>query len=398
MTHFSTPIPVEHYQQLIEISLDLASTLDLKTLLHRINALALDLTDAEASAIYFFDERHQNLSLAVTDSPQTQTALENNHAEMETALRQVAQCPQALMLAAGNNPPIENCPVEIPANLPAHSLMAAPMSARGKVIGVLLVINKRSDIFTQADLGKLQVLSAQGAVAIENSRLFQQADLISDFVHELRTPLSSINTLNELLQREDITLEQRMQLRKLMTNEIQRLKDLTNNFLDLTRLESGRLNFHLTSFHLTDLIQECCNFLKPRMLENDLTCSLELATGQPELSADLNKIKQVLLNLIGNAIRYNRRGGRVLIKAWAEADGLCVSVTDTGIGIPADELPRISERFFRASNAEKHIPGTGLGMCITRQIIEGHQGWLKIESELNVGSTFTFMLPLRSRL
>lgn len=391
MVHFSTPIPLEHYERLMEISLDLASTLDLTALLNRINCLALELSDAEAASIYFFDDRKNELTLAVTDSLETEEMITQNKTVLEAHILQAIQSRQALMIPDGSS---EKPVVEIPEQPAAHSMLVTPMIAKGKVIGVLAAFNKRTDIFTQADLGKLQVLSAQAAVALENARLFQQVDLISDFVHELRTPLTSINTINELIQREDITPEQRKQFSELLQGEIQRLKDLTNNFLDYSRLESGRLTFHSSLFSAVDLIRVCCEFVRPRFIEKDLTCSLDIAADLPMIEADRDKIKQVLLNLIGNAIKYNRPGGKVAIKAWADLAYLYISVADTGIGIPPEELQHVSERFYRASNAEKNSLGTGLGISICKQIIEGHRGSLTIESQLGTGSLFTFSLPL----
>lgn len=391
MVHFSTPIPLEHYERLMEISLDLASTLDLTTLLNRINSLAMELSEAESAAIYFFDDRKDQLTLAVTDRPETERLITQNKAVLETCILKAIQTRQAMMIPDSST----ERPLTQASDQPAaYSLMVTPMMAKGKVIGVLVAFNKRADVFTPADLEKFQVLSAQAAVAIENARLFQQVDLISDFVHELRTPLTSINTINELIQRNDITREQRKQFSELLQSEIQRLKDLTNNFLDYSRLESGRLTYHPSKFSAVDLIRESCEFIRPRFVERNLSCSLDFAEDLPLVEADHDKIKQVLLNLIGNAIKYNRPKGQVTIKAWADLAHLYISVADTGIGIPPEEIQHISERFYRASNAEKNSPGTGLGISICKQIIEGHRGSLTIESQLGSGSLFTFSLPL----
>ncbi len=375
----------------MEISLDLTSTLDLTTLLNRINCLALELSDAEAASIYFFDERKNELTLAVTDGPETEKLITQNKAALEARILQAVQNRQALMIPDGC---IEKPFVQLVEQPAAHSIMVTPMMAKGKVIGVLAAFNKRTDIFTEADLGKFQVLSAQAAVAIENARLFHQVDLISDFVHELRTPLTSINTINELIRREDITQEQRTQFSELLQGEIQRLKDLTNNFLDYSRLESGRLTYHPSQFSVADLIRVCCKFVQIRFMEKNLTCNLDIAPDLPLVEADHDKIKQVLLNLIGNAIKYNRPGGEVIIKAWSDLAHLYVSIADTGIGIPPEEIQHVSERFYRASNAEKNSPGTGLGISICKQIIEGHRGSLTVESQLGKGSLFMFSLPL----
>jgi two-component system phosphate regulon sensor histidine kinase PhoR len=246
------------------------------------------------------------------------------------------------------------------------------------------VLNKKHGDFNTIDQEILLALAAQAAVAIENSRLFQQSDMIAEFVHELRTPMSSIFTASYLLQRPDIASEQRVRLAQTIQNETQRLNELSSIFLDLASLESGRASLHLSSFQLSQI----------KAAEKGIQIILEVPETLPELEADRDKLKQVILNLLSNAVKYNCSQGRVWLRAWAGDRLLFFSVQDTGLGIPEDQIPQLFTRFFRASNVERSVSGTGLGLSISHRIVEMHRGEIQVESILNTGTTFTVQLPL----
>lgn len=394
MINFSTSIPIEHYQQLLRISLDLASTLDLNALLNRINYLAMELTDSEGSSILFYDESKRELTFAVTNDPQAEAMLMNVSMPLNSIAGQVAQTCQPVFVPDVSKDNRFCDRIDNLIQFSTRSIMAAPMIAKSKVIGVLEVRNKKEGQFNESDLDKLQILCAQAAVAIENSRLFQQFDLISNFVHELRTPLTALSTINALQQHEDISTEQRHEYTSLIQHEIQRLTDLSNDYLDIARMESGRLTLHPTRFSISKLINECCDMMMARAQEQNLVRRREIDPNLPEIEADRDKIKQVLINLINNGIKYNRPGGSITVKARVDGHVLRIDICDTGIGVPQEEIPNLGKRFFRASNVESTISGTGLGLCICRHIIESHQGQLSIESQLGTGSTFTIQLPI----
>jgi signal transduction histidine kinase len=386
---------VERYRRVIDVSLDLASTLDLNELLKRINRLAVELTNAEASSILLYDERKNQLYFAVADKPEIEAALSSVIVPSESIAGWVATHRQAAFVPDVQQDQRFFRNVEQMLNFQTHSIMATPMLIKGRLIGVLEALNKQNGPFTEEDLEMLMVLSAQAAVAIENSRLFQQGDLINELVHEIRTPLSSINTISYLLQRPDVSETQRQELSSMIQKEVQRLNDLTNTFLDYSRLESGRMRFASAPFDLAGLIEECVRIVSPQAVEKGVRLEKELTPNLPTFDGDRDKLKQVLLNLLSNAIKYNRPRGDVTLKLWSNQEIFSISVSDTGVGIPPEDLPHIGERFFRAGNVERKITGTGLGLSICKHIVEAHAGQMHVTSQINQGTTFTIELPMK---
>jgi signal transduction histidine kinase len=261
----------------------------------------------------------------------------------------------------------------------------------------LEVLNKHNGKFTDGDENLLLVLGAQAAVAIENARLFQQSDLISEFVHELRTPLASLSTATYLLLRPEISKEQHEQIIYNIHNETLRLNTLASSFLDLARLESGRVQFRKTRFSVNDLIYECKDVMQGKADEGHIKLRVDSTEDLPLLEADRDKIKQVILNLLSNAIKYNRPSGSVIITTEATEKEIAITVQDTGMGIPEDALPHLFEKFYRVREHENKAGGTGLGLSISKQIMQGHNGSLEVKSKVGVGTAFTLRLPRTSK-
>jgi signal transduction histidine kinase len=239
----------------------------------------------------------------------------------------------------------------------------------------------------------LSVLGAQAAVAIENARLFQQSDLISEFVHELRTPLASLSTATYLLLRPEMAREQQIQIIQNIHSEAMRLNSMASSFLDLARLESGRVQFRKTGFNLTDLLYECKDVMNATAQEQGVEVRIEAPEGQPLCEADRDKLKQVVLNLLSNAIKYNRPRGTVTLSASASESSSCLTVQDTGVGIPEEAIPHLFEKFYRVHESEGLIAGTGLGLSICKEIVQGHGGRMEVKSQLGVGTSFSVILP-----
>jgi signal transduction histidine kinase len=241
------------------------------------------------------------------------------------------------------------------------------------------------------------VLGAQAAVAIENARLFQQSDLIAEFVHELRTPLASLSTATYLLLRPEMSREQRDQIVNNIHNETLRLNSLASSFLDLARLESGRVQFRKTRFSSADLIYETRDVVMSKAQEMGVQIRVDIPPDMPLMEADRDKIKQVLLNLLSNAIKYNRPNGSVIMAGNFTDDDISVSIQDTGLGIPEDSLPHLFQKFYRVREHEGKVSGTGLGLSICKQIIQGHNGRIEVKSKMGVGTSFTIFIPRTPR-
>jgi signal transduction histidine kinase len=388
---------LDSYLRLIEISRDLASTLDLDTLLDDIVSAAADITHAEAASILLYDDTARQLYFQVAtniDEPTMRgliVPLEKSIAGWIVTNR------KSIRIDDANKDERIFSDIDHNIGFSTKSLMGIPLVTKNKVVGVLEVVNKKRGKFTDPDESMLTVLGAQAAVAIENARLFQQSDLIAEFVHELRTPLASLSTATYLLLRPEMSMEQRSQIVNNIHNETLRLNSLASSFLDLARLESGRVQFRKTRFSTADLLYEVRDVMMTKAQENSVQIRVDVPHDMPLLEADRDKIKQVLLNLLSNAIKYNRSNGSVIITGNFNESEVSITVQDTGLGIPDDSLPHLFTKFYRVREHEGKASGTGLGLSICKQIIQGHNGRIEVKSKMGVGTSFTIYLPRAGR-
>ncbi len=384
---------IEGYQRLIAIARDLASTLDLDVLLNRITHAAVDITEAEAASILLFDDAARQLNFQVTTNLDLQTMhglvvpLEGSIAGWIVTNREPVRVADVHEDARFYHK------IEQTLHYTTKSILGVPLITKEKVVGVLEVINNHTGNFSQNDEAMLLVLGAQAAVAIENARLFQQSDLISEFVHELRTPLASIGTATYLLLRPEMSPEQREQMIHNIHGETQRLNTLASSFLDLARLESGRVQFHLTRFDLSPLLEECRQIMQCKADEEAITINNKIPASFPQVEADRDKFKQVVLNLLSNAIKYNCPKGSVTLTATMGDREWTLSVRDTGMGIPEKSIPHLFQKFYRVGAIESKVSGTGLGLSICKQIVSAHGGSIAVDTKLGKGTTFTIHMP-----
>lgn len=382
------------YQRLIDISRDLASTLDLEVLLNRIVHAAADMSDAEAASIMLYDEAKQQLYF------QSATNLEKPVmgglvVPVEGSIAGwIFTNRKPIIVSDVHTDPRYFGHIAKSTQVSTESILGVPLITKDKVIGVLEAINKLEGSFTNQDMEIFMILGTQAAVAIENARLFQQSDLISEFVHELRTPLASITTAAHLLQRTETSEEQRRRMSDVIHRESLRLSEMASSFLDLARLESGRTQFNLSEFDPGVLLEECAGIVQPKVEDLHLSLDVQISSDLPTIEADRDKIKQVILNLLSNAYKYNKAGGAITLKAGKTDAGLEISVRDTGRGIAEEDLDHLFQKFFRAHGSEQQVTGSGLGLSISKRIVEAHGGQIGVDSKLGVGSTFTVVLPV----
>lgn len=384
---------LEGYQRLIAIARDLASTLDLDVLLNRIIHAAADITDAKAASILLYDDTARQLNFQVATNLDLQ-AMRGLVVPLDGSIAGwIVINREPVRIANAHEDPRFYNKIEKATRFTTDSMLGVPLITKDKVVGVLEVINKHDTNFTEADEDLLLVLGAQAAVAIENARLFQQSDLISEFVHELRTPLASIGTSTYLLLRPEMSQEQREQMIHNIHGETLRLNTLASSFLDLARLESGRVQFHLTKFDLLPLLEECCQIMQSKADEDTVTLEIDTPADFPQVEADRDKFKQLVLNLLSNAIKYNYPNGSVTLTASKGKRDWMLSVRDTGLGIPEKSLPHLFQKFYRVGAYEGKAPGTGLGLSICKQIVSVHGGRIEVESILGKGTVFIIHLP-----
>lgn len=240
------------------------------------------------------------------------------------------------------------------------------------------------------------------ALTEANERLVAMDKAKSEFIsiaaHQLRTPLSGVKWTLKMMIDEDIgklTEEQKTFLQRgYQTNE--RMIHLVNDLLNVARIEEGRLVYGQEEFQMQDLIIETLEVFQGNIREKQLNLEFKKPKEKlPKIKADLEKIRLVLQNLIDNAIRYTPLGGKIQIRFEQKNNKLKVSITDNGAGIPKEQQSRLFSKFFRGSNVIKmDTEGTGLGLYITKNIIEAHNGQIGFESEENQGSCFWFTLPI----
>jgi signal transduction histidine kinase len=390
---------LDRYKRLTDISRELASTLDLEKLLNNIVQAAADLSSSEAASILLYDDVKGVLYFDAATNL-TEPLMRGLVVPVDSSLAGwIVTNRQPIIINDTQHDPRHYGVVGQVTQITTTSLLGVPLIAKDKVVGALEAINKRSGSFNKEDEDILMVLGAQAAVAIENARLFHQSDIISELVHELRTPLTSLNLAARLLSRSDVPQDVHKQAVDIIISESDRLSEMTTAFLDLARLESGRVQFHARVFDAAQLLQECINLMQAKAAEEkDIQICLELpseAEGSlPLVKADRDKIKQVLLNLLNNAIKYNVNGGEIIVHASSTADEVIMAVSDNGLGIPDESIPHMFEKFYRVPGVERSVQGTGLGLYICKRIVDAHQGSIEVDSKIGGRTTFTLRLPV----
>ncbi|MBI4608479.1 MAG: ammonium transporter [Candidatus Rokubacteria bacterium] len=295
--------------------------------------------------------------------------------------------------------------------LRTKSFLLVPMVARGRPVGVLSVDNRRSRVPIDPRTAELlQTFAAHAAVAIDNARLFQQLDekgrqlaiasrhksqFLANMSHELRTPLNSILGYTELVV-DSIYGEVPDKIRQVMERiekSGRHLLGLINDVLDLSKIEAGQLTLALADYSLRDVVKAVITQAEPLAAAKNVALQVSVPPGLPRGRGDERRMTQVLVNLVGNAIKFTD-SGEVRVEARVSDDCYLVSVSDTGPGIPVAEQQRIFEEFQQAdSSPARRKGGSGLGLAIAKQIIELHGGRIWVESEVGKGSTFSFILP-----
>jgi len=240
----------------------------------------------------------------------------------------------------------------------------------------------------------------QAKIAAENANR-TKSEFLANMSHELRTPLNSIIGFSDVLLEGCFGELNTKQYRYLgnISNSGRHLLGIINDILDISKVESGKSKLELEEISVHSALEEMISFMQPLAAEKEIVLKLEMAQGPDKLLADKPKLKQVLYNLIGNAIKFTDIGGYVTIKARAEGNMVSISVTDTGIGIEAQDMEKLFRPFTQLDSSTcKRYEGTGLGLALAKELIEAHDGSIWVESQPGKGSTFTFTLPLHRPL
>jgi signal transduction histidine kinase len=406
---------VEEMKALSEVGQAVSSTLDLQTVLGTIAARAVPLSGADAGAFYTYDEATGVLRL------QASYQLEDE------LVRALTEAPIRLGEAAAGRAAVQRRAVQMPdidaeLSYPLHgilwrlgyrALLAVPLLHEERIIGALTVLRQTPGAFSEEIVRLIQAFATQSALAIQNANLFHEieetgrqlavasqhkSEFLANMSHELRTPLNAILGYTELIQ-DNIYGQVPDKIREVLDrvqSSGRHLLGLINDVLDLSKIEAGRLTLSIVDYSMKEVVQTVVMATEALVAEKKLALRIAISEHLPLGEGDERRITQVLLNLVGNAIKFTE-AGEIAVQAIAADGAFHVSVRDTGPGIAAEDQQRIFEEFQQVdSSSTREKGGTGLGLSISKKIIELHGGRIWVESELGRGSTFRFTLPVRS--
>jgi signal transduction histidine kinase/DNA-binding response OmpR family regulator len=392
-----------------------SSSLNLTEVLNTIVTQAVLLSGTYGGSVYEFDEDAKEFrirtvcgtSLAVLDAlRRTRIGLD------DTFLGKAAKQGRPMEL-----PDLRDAPLDPHLSVLAEggwrSLVAVPMLREGRIIGALVVRRHTPGHVPQEIRDLLETFASQSALALINAQLYRQleqqsaalevasrhkSEFLASMSHELRTPLNAIIGFSEvLLERMFGELNERQDdyLRDIWSSG-KHLLELLNDILDLSKIEAGQMVLNRSEFAARESLDYCLSLVRERALKQRILLSLEVDPGVGVLDADRLRFRQVVLNLLSNAVKFTPDGGRVDVRASIRDQDLVVEVADTGPGVAAEDRQRIFDSFQQGARLPGQAEGTGLGLTLSKRILELHGGRIWVESEAGKGSTFGFALPAGS--
>jgi GAF domain-containing protein len=404
---------VSELQALGEVSQAVNSTLDLETVLSTIVAKAVQLSGTEAGAIYGYDDQAREFRLRATYGMDQGLidVLTQRHIDLDdpNVAEVFAQREPTQVADLREEPASELNEIILRAGYRAR--MVAPLLRGEDIVGMLVVRRRTVGEFPKNTVDLIKTFAAQSALAIQNARLFHEIEdksrqleeasqhksqFLANMSHELRTPMNAILGYTELMADGAYgePSEKMLGILKRLEANGKHLLGLINDVLDLSKIEAGQLVLELSDYCIQDIAQTVRSTLEPLASDKKLAFRVEMTPELPPGRGDGRRLTQVLINLVGNAIKFTDTG-EVAIKAEAHNGSFHVSVRDTGPGISSADQARLFQEFQQADNAiTKKKGGTGLGLAISKRIIEMHGGRIWVESQPGQGSTFTFTLPV----
>ena len=296
----------------------------------------------------------------------------------------------------------------------SRALACVPLVRESAVIGVLSVSSPTPGTLTDEQMALLSTFADQAVIAIENTRLFHEiqeksaqlevankhkSDFLANMSHELRTPLNAIIGFSEALSDRmfgDINDKQAEYLKDIHESG-RHLLSLINDILDLSKIEAGRMELDLSDFHLPSTVSNAVTLIRERAQRHGIALDVCIDERLGAVQADERKVKQILLNLLSNAVKFTPDGGRIEVSANLDTDKVSLAVKDTGVGIAAEDQSALFEEFKQfGKDRSRKAEGTGLGLALTKRLVELHGGRIAVESAAGKGSTFHVMLPLRA--
>ena len=400
-----------------DVSQAVSSTLDLEKVLETIVARAVQLSGTDCGVVYEYDESAQEFNLRAS------------HRMEEEVVEGLRAARVRLGEGVTGRAATTRTPVQIPdildqreltgtrvrpliTRLGYRSLLSVPLLREQQILGGLTVWRRQTGDFKPEVVNLLQTFATQSALAIHNARLFREiqekghqlelaskykSQFLASMSHELRTPMNAVlGYTRMLLMNVYGELPEKVRdVHQRIDKSGRHLLGLINDVLDFSKIEAGQLALSINSYSIKDVIQAVVASMQPLATEKNLPLNVTVSADLPPASGDERRISQVLMNLVGNAIKFTD-SGEIRIDVKATEGSFMVSVSDTGPGIAQMDQQNIFEEFRQAqSSTTQKKGGTGLGLAIAKRIVELHGGKIWVESEIGKGSTFTFSLPLK---
>jgi signal transduction histidine kinase/ActR/RegA family two-component response regulator len=405
---------VEQLEALSEIGGVVSSSLVLDEVLSNIIMNAVRFSDCDGGSIMEYVEGDRSFSVrsAYASSDELLRKLRGIRVELETTLVGRAAL-EGHPIAVADLDAVELDPhLRLLREDGWRSVLAVPVLRGERIIGALVVRRKRPGPFSNETVEFLETFASQSALAVWNAQLFREletksaelqvvsqhkSEFLASMSHELRTPLNAVIGFSEVLLERmfgDLNERQDEYLRDILGSG-RHLLQLLNDILDLSKVEAGRMELATSAFDVRSVMEYGVSMVRERANLHGITLTLDVDTAVDGIDSDELRVKQVLVNLLSNAVKFTPDGGHVAVVARRVDDELSVTVADDGAGIAPDDRERIFESFQQGRRGPQREEGTGLGLTLCRRIVSLLGGRMWLESELGVGSTFGFTVPMR---
>jgi two-component system, NtrC family, sensor kinase len=405
-------LSLEEVRALSEVSRAVSSSLDLRQVLNAVAGYAVNLSKSDGCGIFEFNPTRQAFDVVASHNLSSAFlgAIHNTTIDLgKTTIGQAAESGQPVQasdMTAALDHPFRDFTLEAG----FRSVLTVPMTGNHTVRGIVL-LRRSPGQFDDRVVNLLTTLASQSKVAIENARLFSEiedkgrqieaanrhkSEFLANMSHELRTPLNAIIGFSEVLLDPSlkVTQEEQSQFLTDVLGSGKHLLGLINEILDLAKIEAGKMELQIEPALLQDVVEAVSNTMRSLAVKKSIDLRVESDESLAPFPMDGARVKQVLLNLVGNAVKFTPEGGRVWVRADSEDGAVRVEVGDTGPGIAPEDHERIFLEFQQAGSDAGKPQGTGLGLALAKKFVEMHGGKIWVESEVGRGSRFFFTLPI----